>query len=463
MPEDVTIPNVGESVTEGVLAKWLVDDDGFVEVDQPIYELETDKITTEVQSLHTGKISQKVAEGETVAVDAVIATIDTDAERPDKGGDEEDAEEEEGSEDADEKKKKKKKKKKDREGDAEEEEKDRGRDSAGKKSSSDRDGSDGKGRSGKSRPRLSPAVARLVREHDLDPDAIEGSGKGGRLTKGDVLEHLESVGDDDRGKRDGRARKRQPSGDRRTRDEPARERRREKDEDEGPKRRPLSPLRRKIAQRLVNAQRTAAILTTFNEIDMHACMAMRKRHKQGFEERRGVGLGFMSFFVRASCEALRAYPMINNQIEGDDLLEHDRIHVGVAVGTERGLLVPVLRDADHLDFAGIESGIRVLAKKARDGKIDLSDLEGGTFTITNGGVFGSMLSTPILNPPQSGILGMHAIKERPVAVDGEVVIRPMMYVALSYDHRIVDGAEAVGFLVRIKELIEEPERLLLGL
>jgi 2-oxoglutarate dehydrogenase E2 component (dihydrolipoamide succinyltransferase) len=231
----------------------------------------------------------------------------------------------------------------------------------------------------------------------------------------------------------------------------------------GETRQRLSPIRQRIAQRLVQAQHTAAILTTFNEVDMAAVIALRKRWKEAFEKQHGVPLGFMSFFAIATVQALRKYPLINSRIDGTDIVTPTGVHLGIAVGTERGLVVPVLRNAQDLTFAGIELAIRDYATKARSGKLGLDDLAGGSFTITNGGVYGSLMSTPIINPPQSGILGMHAIKERPVAVDGQVVIRPMMYTALSYDHRIVDGAEAVGFLVRIKELIENPERLLFGL
>ncbi|MCS6969796.1 MAG: dihydrolipoyllysine-residue succinyltransferase, partial [Planctomycetes bacterium] len=230
-----------------------------------------------------------------------------------------------------------------------------------------------------------------------------------------------------------------------------------------PQRRRMSPLRQRIAERLVQAQRTAAILTTFNEIDMSAVIALRTKWKEPFEKAHGVGLGFMSFFARACVEALAKYPLLNAAIDGQDIVMPDGVHLGIAVGTERGLVVPVIRHAERLGFAEIERAIKDLAERARAGKIALEELQGGTFTISNGGVYGSLLSTPILNPPQSGILGMHAIKERPIALNGQVVIRPMMYVALSYDHRIVDGAEAVGFLVRVKELIEAPERLLLGL
>jgi 2-oxoglutarate dehydrogenase E2 component (dihydrolipoamide succinyltransferase) len=225
----------------------------------------------------------------------------------------------------------------------------------------------------------------------------------------------------------------------------------------------MSTLRQRIASRLVQAQHTAAILTTFNEIDMGACMDLRKKYKEEFEKKNSIGLGFMSFFTIAAVKALQKYPLINSQIDGTDIVGFDGVHMGVAVGTEKGLVVPVLRNAEKMSFADIEKAIKTAALKARDGKLTIDDMQGGTFTITNGGVYGSLMSTPIINPPQSGILGLHAIKERPMAVNGQVVIRPMMYVALSYDHRIVDGAEAVGFLVRIKELIEAPEKLLLGL
>jgi 2-oxoglutarate dehydrogenase E2 component (dihydrolipoamide succinyltransferase) len=223
----------------------------------------------------------------------------------------------------------------------------------------------------------------------------------------------------------------------------------------------MSPIRQRIAERLLAAQQNAAILTTFNEADLSAVMALRARYKESFQKKHGVGLGFLSFFVKAAVEALRAFPAVNARIDGGDIVYHNYYDIGVAVSTERGLMVPVLRGADALSFAGIEQGIAELAQKARDGKIGVSDLQGGTFTITNGGIFGSLLSTPILNPPQSGILGMHAVQKRPVAVDDQVVIRPMMYLAFSYDHRLIDGREAVSFLVRVKECVEGPERLML--
>ncbi len=295
--------------------------------------------------------------------------------------------------------------------------------------------------------KLSPAVRRLLEEHDLDPEQIRGSGKGGRILKSDVVQYV----------------------DQRVQPEAVPEemplpppveavpvvgRRREQ-------RVPMTRLRARIAERMVEAQSTAAMLTTFNEVDLTEVMTLRSRYKEAFEHKHGVRLGLMSFFVNATIEALRRYPVVNASVEGTDIVYHDYFDVGIAVASERGLIVPVVRDADRMSFAQLESTIREFGIKARDGSISMDDLTGGTFTITNGGVFGSMLSTPILNPPQSAILGMHAIQQRPVAIEGEVVIRPMMYLALTYDHRIIDGSEAVRFLLTIKESLEDPGRLLL--
>jgi 2-oxoglutarate dehydrogenase E2 component (dihydrolipoamide succinyltransferase) len=289
---------------------------------------------------------------------------------------------------------------------------------------------------------LSPAVRRLLAEHDLDPTLVPASGKGGRLTKEDVLAYLE---------RSARpVRIEVPAAP--TPSAPL---------TEGEERVPMSPIRRRIAERLVQAQRTAAILTTFNEIDMSEVIALRAEHKERFQKQHGIGLGFMSFFARACIAALRDIPVVNAEIRGDDIIYRKFVHLGVAVGTERGLVVPVLHHAERMSFADIEREIARLAGLARDGKLKLDDLAGGTFTISNGGVYGSLLSTPILNPPQSAILGMHKIEKRPVVADDQIVIRPMMYVALSYDHRLVDGEQAVTFLVRVKERLEDPERLLL--
>ena len=324
--------------------------------------------------------------------------------------------------------------------------------------------------------RLSPAVRRLVDEHGLDPSTISGTGRDGRLTKADVLAHLEAV----------EASEGTAAASVSTTAESVPESKSVRVESapaapapapvsaepaptlsppapghRGERREPMSRLRRRIAERLVEAQHTAAILTTFNEIDMQPVMALRGRYKESFERRHGVRLGFMSFFARAAVQALRRFPAVNARIEGGDIVYHDYCDIGVAVGSPRGLVVPILRNVEAMSFAEIEARIAEFGAKARDGTLTIDDMSGGTFTISNGGVFGSLLSTPILNPPQSGILGMHKTEERPVVVNGEVVVRPMMYVALSYDHRIIDGREAVQFLVCVKEAVEDPARLLL--
>ena len=281
--------------------------------------------------------------------------------------------------------------------------------------------------------KLSPAARRLVEENKLSADQIEGSGRDGRISKSDVAHHLETAPPGQAPAASGRV-------DRRV---------------------PMSRLRARIAQRLVEAQSTAALLTTFNEIDMQALMALRARYKDAFEKRHGVRLGFMSFFAKACVEALRRFPVVNASVEGGDIVYHEYYDLGVAVSTDRGLIVPVVRDADRMDFAAIEKAVTGFAERARSGTITIEELTGGTFSITNGGVFGSLMSTPIVNAPQSAILGMHKIQERPIAVDGQVVVRPMMYIALTYDHRIIDGREAVQFLVAVKEALEDPGRLLL--
>ena len=284
--------------------------------------------------------------------------------------------------------------------------------------------------------KLSPAARRLVEENKLSADDISGSGRGGRISKSDVAQHLEAA------PAQAAATSAEASG-------------------RADRRVPMSRLRARIAQRLVEAQATAALLTTFNEVDLQQLMALRARYKDAFEKRHGVRLGFMSFFAKACVEALRQFPVVNASVEGGDIVYHDYYDIGMAVSTERGLIVPVLRDVDRMDFAGIEKAVAGIAERARAGSITLEELTGGTFSITNGGVFGSLLSTPIVNAPQSAILGMHKIQERPVAQDGQVVVRPMMYVALTYDHRIIDGREAVQFLVAVKDALEDPARLLL--
>jgi len=298
---------------------------------------------------------------------------------------------------------------------------------------------------------LSPAVRRLIEEKQLDPGKIVPTGPGGRLTKEDVQKYLESKAAVEN------AAEVSPAAATPLAVESARL----GSSGDGVRRVPMSKLRKKIAERLVQAQQTAAILTTFNEVDLQNVIDLRTKYKEKFEKLHGVGLGFMSFFARATILALKQFPLVNASIDGNDILHHDYVNMGIAVSTDRGLAVPVLRHAEKMSFAKIENEIKRLAAATRDGKLSLEELSGGTFTITNGGVFGSLLSTPILNPPQSGILGMHAIQKRPVALNDQIVIRPMMYIALSYDHRIVDGRDSVSFLVRLKELLEDPARLML--
>ena len=396
MATQIVVPALGESVTEATVSKWLKSAGEAVAMDEPLVELETDKITLEVPAAAAGVLAAiEIAEGRTVEVGAVLGSIEASgdgaapATRPDP------------------------------------------------EPALQPPASPATGQS------LSPAVRKLVEEHGLDPTAIAGTGKGGRLTKGDVLAHLASSG---------AAAEPAPSPAPAAEPSPAGLRE---------ERVPMTRLRQRIAERLKEAQNTAAMLTTFNEVDMSAVIAMRARLRDAFEKKHGVRLGFMSFFVKAVVVALKEVPAVNAEIDGTDIVYKNHYDIAVAVGTEQGLVVPVLRDADALSFAGVEAGIADLGSRARDGKLAMQDLTGGTFTITNGGVYGSLLSTPILNPPQSGILGMHKIEKRPVAIDDEIVVRPMMYLALSYDHRIVDGREAVTFLVRVKECIEDPERILL--
>ncbi len=411
---EIKIPTLGESVNEGVIARWLKRSGEAVAADEPLIELETDKAVMEIPAEAGGRLEILVQEGETVTVGQVIAKVDPDAEgapaakAPDKA-----------------------------------EEKPEPKAAPAPAKAKD----DGAAANGGTPP-LSPAVRKLVTEHDLDPEAISGTGKGGRLTKADVLQHLEAQPAE-------ASAQPQPAA------PPAKAPASKRARGEGVRREPMSKIRQRIAERLVQAQHTAAILTTFNDVDLSAVMAMRQKHKARFEEKHGVKLGFMSLFGRAVVLALAEIPQLNAQIDGEEIVYHDHVHLGIAVSTERGLMVPVVRHAEALSVAELEAAIGALAEKGRTGKVAPDELGGGTFSITNGGVFGSLLSTPILNPPQSGILGMHRIEQRPVAVDGKVEIRPMMYLALSYDHRLVDGKEAVTFLVRVKEFLEDPERMLL--
>jgi 2-oxoglutarate dehydrogenase E2 component (dihydrolipoamide succinyltransferase) len=423
MTAEVRIPQLGESVTEGTIARWLKQDGDVVEAEEPVLELETDKATMEIPAGASGQLSIVEPQGAVVRVGTVVARITEGAPAAARAA----------------------------------------RTAPPTAPAPPSSPSTQTATTPAADPALSPAVRKLVAEHALDPARLSGTGKGGRLTKGDVLRHLEEPVPDPaaaptprppepRVADDGGPRAPSPAAPPAPPRAPAAE---------TPERVPMSRLRRRIAERLVEAQRTAAILTTFNEVDLSALLAARRRHREAFRNRHGVDLGLMSLFGRACVGALRVVPVVNAQIDGADIVYHRQVHLGIAVSTERGLVVPVIRGADSLGLPDLERRIEELARRAREGKITPDELSGGTFTITNGGVFGSLLSTPILNPPQSGILGMHKIEDRPVAVDGQVVIRPMMYVALSYDHRLVDGAQAVTFLVRVKERLEDPVRMLL--
>ena len=417
MAIEVKIPAVGESITSGVVSAWHKKSGDFVNEGEPLFTLETDKVSTEIVAEKAGTLETKVPEGQEVKIGEVVATID-DSKQP-----------------AEQKKEAPSKKAPEQKKEAEPSKK-----PTEKKepvaAAVDRSGPESSRDIGTTT--LSPAVRRIVEEEKLETEKIRGTGEGGRLTKEDVLAAVQ-----ERGKAGEKidTREVQLSGDGRF------------------VRKKMSPLRRKIAQQLVIAQHTAAILTTFNECDMSAVQELRRSKQQEFTKKNGVKLGLMSFFVKACVEALKAVPVVNGRIEGDDFIQNNFYDIGVAVGTERGLVVPVVRDADKKSFADVERDIADYAARARDGKLKLEDLQGGTFTITNGGVYGSLFATPILNPPQSGILGIHKIMPRPVAVDGKVDVRPMMYLALSYDHRAIDGKEAVTFLIKVKECIEDPKQL----
>ncbi len=392
MTTPIVVPPMGESITEASVAKWLKKVGDAVRVDEALVELETDKVTLEVNAQVAGIISEiKVPQGGTVNVGAVLCLIQEGA--------------------------------------------------AGAVAPVVAPEPVAVAPLPVATPALAPAVMpaarKLADDRGINTDDVAGTGKGNRVTKEDVVDFTAP-----------RQQQSQAAGVRPRADREERA--------------ALTRLRQRIAERLKEAQNTAAMLTTFNEVDMTAIMAMRSQHKDAFEKKNGVKLGFMSFFVKACIEGLKEIPSVNAEIDGHDLVYKNYYDIGVAVGTANGLVVPVVRDADGLSFAAIEKQIGELGARARDGKLSISDLSGGTFTITNGGIYGSLMSTPILNTPQSGILGMHAIKERPVVVNGKIEIRPMMYLALSYDHRVIDGREAVTFLVRVKECLENPERLLLG-
>jgi len=390
---EMKVPSPGESITEVEIATWLVEDGEYVEKDQPIAEVDSDKATLELPAEESGTITLQAEEGDAVEVGAVVCLIDTAAEKP------------EGS-------------------------------SATPTSTSVKEAP-------KATPvkkevattyatgTASPAAKKILAEKDIDASSITGTGKAGRITKEDAVKAVPSMG---------------------TMPE---------DGTRGTTRKKMSMLRRKVAERLVAVKSETAMLTTFNEVNMQPIFDLRTQYKEDFKAKHGVGLGFMSFFTLAVVRALKMYPDVNSMIDGDFKIEHDFQDISIAVSGPKGLMVPVIRNAEKLSFRGVESEVKRLAIRARDGQITIDEMTGGTFTITNGGVFGSMLSTPIINPPQSGILGMHNIVNRPMAVNGEVVIQPIMYVALSYDHRIIDGRESVGFLVAVKEALENPVELLM--
>ncbi len=414
MTTEISVPTLGESITEATVGNWLKAVGEAVEMDEQLAELETDKVTVEINAPVAGVLSEIVAEtGATVGVGALLGRIDENgkAAAPSPSPSPAPAQTQAPAP-----------------APAAEPEPEAAPAAA---------------------PAMAPSVRRLLGEHQIEPSAIPATGKGGRLLKGDVLKFIESRAAAPAAPAPQAAPAAAPAGPR--------------SEAEREERVPMTRLRQAIAKHLKNAQNTAAMLTTFNEVDMTNVMAARAQYRDVFEKKHGVRLGFMSFFVRACITALKDIPAVNAEIEGDEIVYKNYYNIGVAVSAPSGLVVPVLRDADHLGFAEIEKAIRELGLRARDGKLAMADLQGGTFTISNGGVFGSLMSTPILNAPQSGILGMHKIQKRPMAIGDAVEIRPMMYLALSYDHRIIDGSEAVTFLVRVKECIEDPQRILLDL
>jgi 2-oxoglutarate dehydrogenase E2 component (dihydrolipoamide succinyltransferase) len=435
MAVEVKIPAVGESITSGVVSVWHKKSGEFVNEGEPLFTLETDKVSTEIVAEKAGMLETKVPEGKEVKIGEVVATIDDSKRTPE--------------EKKEEKPKKKEPEEKKKEPQVE------------KKAATVAAGVD-RGESVSPTPAtatpLSPAVRRIVEEEKLEPEKIPGTGMGGRLTKTDVLAAAQQRGKADLSTGAPGAPERREDGSAKAEGK-VEAREVESSVDGRFTRKKMSPLRRKIAQQLVMAQHTAAILTTFNECDMSAVQQLRSKAQEAFTKKNGVKLGLMSFFIKSCVEALKAVPVVNGRIEDDDFIQNNFYDIGVAVGTERGLVVPVVRDADKKSFADLERAIADFAAKAREGKLKIEDLQGGTFTITNGGVYGSLFATPILNPPQSGILGMHKIMPRPMAMDGKVEVRPMMYLALSYDHRAIDGKEAVTFLIKVKECIEDPKKL----
>ena len=391
---EMKVPSPGESITEVEIAQWLVEDGDYVEKDQAIAEVDSDKATLELPAEASGIITLRAEEGDAVAVGEVVCLIDTSAAAPEKDKNEPEKE------------------------------------TANKKETPATEPPPAEKPSTYATGTPSPAARKILAEKNISPIEVQGTGRDGRITKDDAVKAVPSMGTPTGGSR-------------------------------GTSRKKLSMLRRKVAERLVTAKNQTAMLTTFNEVDMSPVFALRSEYKEAFKEKHGVSLGFMSFFTQAVVRALQLYPDVNSMIDEDYKITYDFCDISIAVSGPKGLMVPVIRNAENLSFRGVESEVKRLAIRARDGQITVDEMTGGTFTISNGGVFGSMLSTPIINPPQSAILGMHNIVERPVAVNGKVEIRPVMFVALSYDHRIIDGRESVGFLVAVKEALEDPVALLM--
>ncbi len=442
MKIEIKVPSPGESITEVQIARWIKQEGDFVEKDEEIAEIDSDKATLTIAAEEAGVLSIKVKEGETVAVGKPIGAIDTEGKRGKGQGTGDKVKNEAGNgkmEDG-------KGKKEDGSGQKETAEKKRDaekvKESAGGKEGENADEPEEEAESyAANHP--SPSAQKMMKENNLTAKEVKPTGKGGRITQADVLEAIKKPVSDKTAAGASTAS---------TSTSSSRNERREK----------MSMLRKKVSERLVAVKQQTAMLTTFNEVDMSAIIGIRQQYKEKFKEKHGVGLGFMSFFAKAVCEALKSFPAVNARIDGDEIIYHDYCDIGIAVSAPKGLMVPVIRNAESLSFAEIEKQVMELASKAREGKISIEEMTGGTFTITNGGVFGSMLSTPIINPPQSSILGMHNIVERPAAVEGKVKIRPVMYVALSYDHRIIDGRESVSFLVKVKEMLENPVKILFG-
>ena len=434
---EIKVPSVGESVTEAVLAQWFKKDGDRVQKGEALFVIETDKVTLEVGAEAEGVLKISAEEGETVAIGAVVGTIDSEAATAEAASTEKDAQEEEAEKEPTEPKK------------AEVAEREKTVPAPQEEAASAPEEKAVKPATEK-KPiaadmNLSPAVRRIVKETGVDVDEVIGTGPAGRITKGDVLLYLEA-----REAQAASAKIAPPVDSEPTAEVAAEE----------TSRKPMTPIRQRIATRLLEARQNTAMLTTFNDVDMSRVMEIRSRYKDAFQKKYGVSLGFMSFFMKAAVEALKEFPEINAFIDGKEIVYHHYYHIGVAIGTGRGLVVPVIRHCEQLSLAKMEQAIVDYVTKIKENRLDLADLEGGTFTITNGGVFGSLLSTPILNTPQSAILGMHRIEKRPVVIDDQIVVRSMMYLALSYDHRIVDGREAVTYLRRIKEFLENPERMI---